>query len=161
MSTVPFRLRLVEDSDEPFLYHLFANTRGQQFQVLPLEPAQLEALLRMQFDAQRLSYRQQYPASEHSLILLDGQPAGRLWINDGAEELWVIDLVIHPAFQRRGLGRAVLEHILARAQSRSVPVGLFVDTVNDPAFRLYRSLGFEFCGEENQMYRQMRRNSIP
>jgi ribosomal protein S18 acetylase RimI-like enzyme len=157
--TAAFQLRLVEDSDEPFLYHLFANTRGLQFQLLPLDAAQLDALVRMQFDAQRMSYRQQYPASEHSLILLDGQPAGRLWINDGADELWVIDLVIHPAFQHRGLGRAVLEHVVARAESRRVPVGLYVDPVNDPALGLYRSLGFEICGNQQQMYVQMRRAS--
>lgn len=103
MSTTAFQLRLVEDSDEPFLYDLFASTKGQQFRLLPLAPAQLDGLVRIQFDAQRVSYRQQYPASEHSIILFEGQPVGRLWLDDGADELWIIDIVIHPQFEGRGI----------------------------------------------------------
>lgn len=154
---IAFQLRLVDDSDEPFLYDLFASTRGQQFALLPLEPAQLQALVRMQFDAQRMSYRQDYPASEHSIVLFESQPVGRLWVNDGADELWVIDLSIHPGFRGRGIGRSVLKQVIARAESRGVPVGLYVDPMNPPALELYRSLGFEVYGDQNQTYVQMRR----
>lgn len=159
MSTVPFQLRPADASDEPFLVELFAATHGQQFALLPLAPAQREMLVRMQFEAQRSGYRQQFPASEHSLILYEDQPAGRIWINEGDQELWIIDLVIHPGFRRRGLGTAVLRHVLDRAESRGVPAGLFVDRFNDPAYALYQRLGFEICSGENQMYVQMRRHS--
>lgn len=159
MNALPLQLRLVEQSDEPFLYDLFANTKGQQFRLLPLEPAQFDALVRMQFDAQRLSYRQNNPASEHFLILFEGRPAGRLWIDDRPDELWIIDLVLHPEFEGRGIGRALVQHVIERAASRAVPVGLYVDLMNQRAFELYRSLGFEVSGDPNQMYVEMRRKS--
>jgi ribosomal protein S18 acetylase RimI-like enzyme len=159
LSTPQYTLRLAEDSDEPFLFELFANTQGQQFRLLPLEPAQLNALVRMQFDAQRMSYRQQYPASEHFIILVEGQPVGRVWRNDGADEVWLVDLAIQPGLRGRGIGRAVLEQLIAHAELRRVPVGLYVDAMNQRAFEFYRRLGFEVVGDQSQMYVQMRRTS--
>ncbi len=54
LTAPPFELRLAEASDEPFLFQLYAHTHGQQFTLLPLPPKELDALLRMQCNAQRI-----------------------------------------------------------------------------------------------------------
>lgn len=126
--------------------------------LLPLDPAQREFLVRMQFDAQRSSYHQEFPASEHSLVMVGGQPAGRLWVDESGEEIRIIDIVLAPEFQGRGIGRALLHQVLAKADGAAKPVRLFVDRANPRAFELYRSLGFEVCGEV-QFYLEMRRAS--
>lgn len=156
MSAVQYTLRLAEASDEPFLYELFAGTQGQQFYLLPLEPAIRDALIRMQFEAQRTSYLQQYPASEHFIILVEEQPAGRLWVNEGAEEINVIDIVLTPSYQGRGIGTELLQQVIAKADAAGKAVRLFVDRTNERAFELYRGLGFEVCGEV-PFYLEMRR----
>jgi ribosomal protein S18 acetylase RimI-like enzyme len=146
----------VEASDEPFLFDLFASTQGQQFYLLPLEPTQRDALVRMQFEAQRTSYRQQYPESEHFIILLDGQPAGRLWVDERGEEISVIDIVLAPRYQGGGIGTEVFEQVIAKADETGRAVRLFVDRMNTRAFELYRRFGFEVCGEHS-FYLEMRR----
>lgn len=148
----------MEPSDEPFLYQLFAATQGQQFYLLPLEPAQRDALIRMQFEAQRGSYRQQYPESEHSIILVDGQPGGRLWVDESGEEMRVIDIVLAPEYQGRGIGKQVLEQVIAKADGAGKALRLFVDRMNARAFDLYRRYGFEVCGEYG-FYLEMRREA--
>jgi ribosomal protein S18 acetylase RimI-like enzyme len=155
-----YTLRLVEPSDEPFLLELFATTQGQQFYLLPLEPPQRDALVRMQFEAQRTSYRQQYPASEHFVILIDQQPAGRLWVDESGEEVRVIDIVLAPGYQGRGLGKQLLQQVIANADTTGRAVRLFVDRMNARAFELYRRFGFEVCGEYT-FYLEMRREPEP
>lgn len=156
LSDARFTLRLAEPSDEPFLFELFASTQGQQFYLLPLEEAQRDALIRMQFEAQRTSYQQQYPGSEHFLILVEEQPAGRFWVNESAEEINVIDIVLLPNYRGRGIGRELLEQVIGKADGAGKAVRLFVDRGNARALDLYRSLGFEVCGEL-AFYLEMRR----
>ena len=146
----------MEASDESFLFQLFTGTQGQQFYLLALEPAQRDALVRMQFEAQRMSYRQQYPDSEHFLILADEQPAGRFWVNEGAEEINVIDIVLTPSYRGRGIGTELLKRVIGKADEAGKAVRLFVDRGNERAFELYRGLGFEVCGD-TPFYLEMRR----
>ena len=66
---------------------------------------------------------------------------GRL-LGDGGWYFMVADMATLPAHQGRGLGRAVLENLLARVKSE-VPAGAYVTLMADEAGRpLYRKLGF-------------------
>jgi GNAT superfamily N-acetyltransferase len=42
----------------------------------------------------------------HEIVLADGVPCGYVCIEDRAQDLHVREIVIHPAFQRRGIGRS-------------------------------------------------------
>jgi len=56
---------------------------------------------------------------------------------------WVAIVAVVPAWQGRGLGRALLERAIARgAAAGEARIGLTV-TEGNPAERLYRALGFE------------------
>jgi ribosomal protein S18 acetylase RimI-like enzyme len=151
-----FTLRPVSGADEEFLYRLYEATHGQQFTVLPLAPAPLEALVRMQFNAQRSGYRQQYPASEDSLILIGGEPAGRLWLDDSSSvSSHVLDVAVLPEHQGRGLGGAVLRYVIERASRAGKAVTLQVARMNVRALEFYRRLGFTATGED-EVYLEMK-----
>ena len=58
-------LRSARPDDEDFLFELFRQTMGDELAMLG------DAILRMQFKAQLLTYSAQFPAAEHQIIMLD------------------------------------------------------------------------------------------
>lgn len=66
---------------------------------------------------------------------------GRL-LGDGGWYFHVIDMAVLPEHQRRGLGDAVLRHLLDEVRSRA-PAGAYVNLLADPPGRkLYARHGF-------------------
>lgn len=149
-------LRPANAVDDPFLYRVFAATHGQQFALLPLEPTQREALVRMQFDAQRSGYAAQHPAAEDFIVLADTEAVGRLWLDGSSPgQLHILDLAILPEHQRRGAGMTVLRRAMDQAAAAGKAVTLNVARMNLRAIEFYRSLGFEFTGGD-EVYLAMR-----
>ncbi len=63
-------------------------------------------------------------------------------IGDGGWYFHVVDMAVLPGHQRRGLGAAVLDHLLAEI-GRRAPAGAWVNLLADPpGRRLYASRGF-------------------
>jgi len=141
-------------SDGGFLYRLFEITRGQQFAQIPLDPTQREALVRMQFGAQQTGYRDQYPESQDYIVMTGDRPAGRLWLNESAGEIAIVDISILPEYQGRGLGTAVLGRTINDAKLAAKTIRLRVDRMNFRAARLYRLLGFEVVSSDD-MFEEM------
>jgi len=71
-------------------------------------------------------------------------------VGDGGLFLFVVDIAVAPAWQRRGLGRrimqALMEQVHARAQPRTM-VGLIADGT---AHRLYEQFGFKLTAPAAQ-----------
>ncbi|WP_422734286.1 GNAT family N-acetyltransferase [Micromonospora sp. WMMD558] len=67
------------------------------------------------------------------------------WTEDDAT-VDIDRLVVDPAAHRRGVGRALVGAVLARAGARRVVVA--TGRANQPARRLYESLGFTAIGDE-------------
>lgn len=71
-----------------------------------------------------------------------------------ASECHLLNICIHPQYQRRGLGRRLVIHLLEVARRREVRMALLeVRQSHQHAYRLYTSLGFDEVG--------MRRNYYP
>jgi ribosomal protein S18 acetylase RimI-like enzyme len=86
------------------------------------------------------------------LVVADGQPAGVVLLTDLPEgPAWDLSYVgIVPEQRRRGLGRCATGRVLHAAHSAGVAaVLLAVDMRNEPARRLYRSLGFVETAERD------------
>ena len=76
----------------------------------------------------------------------------------GEEELLLI--AVDPAHRGRGLGARLLERCAADARARGAERLFLEMRSNNPAQRLYRSLGFEPIGKRLQYYRQPNGNRL-
>jgi ribosomal protein S18 acetylase RimI-like enzyme len=147
MRPPPVTLRPVEAGDEEFLYGVYASTRTEELAPVPWTEAQKEAFLRMQFRAQSVDYRSNYPDAEFLVILVDGAPAGRLYVHRRDDELRIVDIALLPAHRGAGIGGALLRRLLDEAAAAGKPVRIHVERFN-PALRLYERLGFRSTGDD-------------
>lgn len=140
-------LRPIAPGDLPFLYRVYASTRQQELAVVDWDDAQKDAFLRMQFDAQHTYYQQHFTSANFDLILLDGQPIGRLYLDRRADEIRIVDIALLPEYRGRGIGSALMQEILDRAAQAGLPVRIHVERFN-PALHLYHRLGFAQIGDQ-------------
>ena len=65
------------------------------------------------------------------------------FMSTGAGEAHILNLCVHPLYQRQGYGRQILEHLLAIARKKAVDsVFLEVRCSNSAALNLYLKMGF-------------------
>ena len=136
-----FLLRPETDADIPFLMHLYASTREAELAPLPWSSEQKQAFLASQFQAQRHHYRTRIVGCGFEVMVHNGRPAGRLYLNAGPTRLHIVDIALLPEWRGRGIGTAILTALQATADADGKGVGIFVEKFN-PALRLYRRLGF-------------------
>lgn len=141
-------LRPVTDEDRPFLLELYAGTREQELSVVDWTPEQKFAFCAMQYQAQDVFYRENYPGAELSVILADGERAGRLYIHRRPKEIRLMDIAIAASHRNRGIGTMYLNRLIAQATEAGLPLTIHVEQMN-PALRLYERLGFKKVGENN------------
>jgi GNAT superfamily N-acetyltransferase len=135
--------------DEAFLRQLYASVRADEMALVPWPDGQKTAFLHMQFDLQRKQYRACYPRAEFSIILVEGNLAGRWYLDRGNQGFLLIDMGLMPGYRSQGVGTRLLKALLAEAGAQAKPVQLHVESVNHRAMNLYRRLGFspvEPCG---------------
>jgi ribosomal protein S18 acetylase RimI-like enzyme len=140
-------LRPVEAGDEEFLYRVYASTRAEELAAVPWDDDAKEAFLRMQFAAQDRWYHEQMPDASYDLVLVDGERAGRLYVERRPDELLIIDIALLPEQRRRGLGTSLLGDVLAEADATGRRATIHVERFN-PARRLYERLGFAGVAEQ-------------
>lgn len=139
-------LRPITPEDAPFLYRVYASTREEELAVVDWTPDQKAAFLQMQFDAQHAYYQQHYAGAAFQLVLVGGEPAGRLYLARWPEELRIVDISLLPAYRGAGIGTRLIREILAGAAASGKVVRIHVEQYN-PARRLYERLGFAPVGE--------------
>ena len=135
-------LRTVRAADEPFLRDVYSSTRAEELAQVPWDDQQKAAFLRMQFDAQDRYYREVYPNGAFDVILIEGEPAGRLYVNRGPDEVRIIDIAMLPAYRNRRIGTHLIGALQAEAALARKPLRIHVERFN-PAMRLYERLGFQ------------------
>lgn len=134
-------LRPAAADDEPLLRRVYASARADELAPVPWPEEAKTAFLDQQFDAQDVHYHTYYPDASFEVIVVDGEPAGRLYVHRSANELRVMDIALLPQFRGRGVGTGLLRDLLAEAFAAGRRVGLHVEKSN-PALRLYQRLGF-------------------
>lgn len=129
-------------ADAAFLLRVYAGTRAEELSVVEWPAGQLDAFLRQQFDAQDAYWAQQRPATERSVIVVDGQDAGRLYVDrSGADEIRVVDIALLPEHREHGVGERLLCDLLDEGDRSDRPVTIHVERGNR-ARALYQRLGF-------------------
>jgi len=135
--------RTAAETDEPFLRDLYASTRPE---VADWPDELRAAFLAQQFEAQRTGWGATFPASRHDLLLLDGRPIGRVWVDWSATECLIVDLALLPEYRRQGIGTQVVEELLAQTDRAGVPARAHVERMNTPSFAFWTRLGFQEIG---------------
>ena len=143
------RLRPVGPDDEEFLCRVYASTRAAEVAAWGWNEAQQDAFLKMQFNAQQRAYQWQFPEAEHSIILLDGEQAGRMIVVRTNQELRLTDIALLPEYRNAGAGTFLVKELQAQAGAARLPVRLRVLKSNVAARRLYERLNFSLTGESD------------
>ena len=146
-------LRSITPEDQDFLRRVYASTRADEMAMAPWSEEEKEEFLRFQFDAQHKYYQEQFPRAAFDLVLLDGEPIGRLYVDRREDEIRLIDIALLPEHRGCGLGGAIMEEILAEGAAAGKLVRIHVEH-NNPAMRLYLRLGFRKI-EEQGIYHLM------
>jgi GNAT superfamily N-acetyltransferase len=135
------QLRAVSAEDETFLQAVYDSSRADELARVPWSDAQREAFVRMQFTAQQNHYREHFPDATHDLVLVDGHPAGRLYVDRRASEIRILDITLLTAYRARGIGSALINTLIEEAARTGKSVSIFVENYN-PSKHLFERMGF-------------------
>jgi len=144
-------LRSETEEDIPFLLAVYASTRADEMAMVPWTAEQKDAFVLSQFGFQRTHYLQHYQGSTFDIIMVDGEPAGRLYVHRGPGEFRIVDIAIMPEFRGRGVGGFLLTQVMEEAREADKVVSIHVER-NNPARHLYDRLGFQLIGEQGPVY---------
>lgn len=129
-----------EDAD--FLFEVYASSRVEEMSLWGWTNEQQAQFLRMQHEAQQRFYQQQYPDLQYHIIWDDGKKTGRVAIGRMEEELVLVDIILLPEFQNRGLGSTILQQLKREAMDNDMSIRLSVLT-NSRAQQFYERFGFQ------------------
>ena len=138
--------RPIRDDDREFLYRVYASTREEELAQTPWNDDEKQQFLQMQFTAQHTHYQKYHGDSQFDLILLDGEPIGRLYVQRGDDEIRIVDIALLTEQRGTGIGGGIMQDLLAEAAAADKPVRIHVEQ-NNPALHLYERLGFRKTGD--------------
>lgn len=139
---VSVSLRSVTDADREFLIAVYGSTREKELNQVAWEEGQKEAFVRWQFERQDEEYRQRFPTARYDVVLVDGAPAGRLWVGQDDKQIRLLDIALLTEFQNRGVGTYLIRRLMAEATQSNKVLRHMVFVLNDNAHRFYERLGF-------------------
>ena len=141
-SPASISLRPVTPEDREFLVGVYYGTRARELAQVEWDEGQKEAFVRWQFERQDEEYRQRYPNARYSVVLVDGVPAGRIWVGEDEKQIRLLDIAILEQFQNRGVGTHLLRQLMVEATAAKKVLRHMVFVLNDNAHRFYERLGF-------------------
>lgn len=147
--------RPATEGDATFLADLYTSCRGQEVRSYGWDDSTVSVFLSSQHQARERWFAQVHPDADHLVLLADGllaadggragSPVGRLLVDRSADLTHLVDVAVHPGWQRRGIGTAALRALLG--ERPGVPVRLTVRRDN-PARLLYDRLGFRVTADD-------------
>ena len=141
-NSVNVSLRPVTDADQEFLVGVYASTRAAELAQVEWDEGQKDAFIRWQFAMQKQEYDTRYPNARYEVILVDDQPAGRIWVGTDDTQIRLLDIALLTEFQNRGVGAYLLRQLIDEARRAQKPLRHMVFMLNDNAHRFYERLGF-------------------
>jgi ribosomal protein S18 acetylase RimI-like enzyme len=134
--TSDLSLRSATEDDIPLLLELWRDTMSPSFLALGILPAVEQPLHRilMRFECAEM-------------VILEDIPIGLFKVARDGGDWKLIQVLLSPAVQGRGIGTHLIANLIAEANSSSASLSLSVLKGN-PALKLYLRFGFVIEGEE-------------
>jgi ribosomal protein S18 acetylase RimI-like enzyme len=146
-------LRTVLPGDQQLLREIYASTRDAEMAVVPWDEATKRQFLDMQWRAQTRHFDTHNPAADYSIILRDGEPIGRLYVDRSAAHIQLLDIALLPSHRAQGIGTLLLNELMDEARRERRALRCHVEVFNR-AWRLYERLGFRPIAEAG-MYMEL------
>lgn len=140
-TTRTLALQPVTAGDRPYLLALYGESRSAELALTGWPDDQRRDFVELQFTAQDTDYRSRYPGASFDLVLLDGVPVGRLYVDRRPTTLHVLDILVAADRRRTGIGTTLLRSLMDEATATGRQVSLYVEALN-PARAWYERLGF-------------------
>jgi ribosomal protein S18 acetylase RimI-like enzyme len=153
-------LQHIQQEDHGILKEIYGSTREEELkQVIQWSVEEKQSFIHQQFMAQHDFYQKNYAEAGFYLIIKNKIVIGRLYIHENHQEnvIRIIDISILPNWQNQGIGKSILEDILAKGTLIKKNVSIHVEAFN-PAKHLYERLGFKKISETNGVYHLMEWN---
>lgn len=135
-------LRAIQPGDEAWLHAIFSCTRDAERQLLAWPHEAWQAFVAQQSAWQQAQYQAQCQNPAFDLVLFHGQVAGRLYVDRRRDEIRVVDIALLPAFRGQGIGRRLLQALVAESDACGQPLALQVARHN-PILAYYQRLGMQ------------------
>lgn len=155
-------LRPAAPEDMALLAVIYASTRADEMALVThWTEEQKQAFVAQQFLAQHSYYQQVYPDAQYSIILSEGIPAGRIYIEREviSNNIRVIDITLLPDFRGQGIGQYLFNQLQAEARQAGKILSIHVEQHNR-ARHLYERLGFNVIQETHGIYLLMEWNPL-
>jgi len=145
------RLRRATQEDDRFLVEVYGSTREDELSLTDWNANQRAAFVEMQFRAQQSHYREYYPEGEQYVVLAGDTAIGRLYVAEIEKEVRILDITVLPKHRGAGVGRRVIEAVLAEGTAIGKPVRIYVESYNR-SLGLFQRLGFSKVDENEHSY---------
>jgi ribosomal protein S18 acetylase RimI-like enzyme len=132
----PWTLRPATPSDRDFLFDL--NRAAFRTYV--------DATWGWDEDEQAAFFDARFDPERRQIVRSQGEDVGELVVEERPHEIYLARIALLPEWQGRGIGRSIVQSLLARAAASGKTVVLEVLHANPRAARLYEELGFEPTG---------------
>jgi GNAT superfamily N-acetyltransferase len=140
-------LRPTTKADRNFLLEVYEASRAFELQFVDWDDKTKRVFIEHQFDAQDAHYREHYADATFDVVLVDGCPAGRLYLYRGEKQIAIMDLTLLPEFRGRSIGGKLISRILEDARSSGRSVRVFLENFN-PYKPVFIKFGFEIVEDD-------------
>ena len=133
--------RPVTPDDEELLLRIYKSSRGDDLRGLGWDEDRISEFLGMQYEAQQHFHESEYKRANDEIILLAGEPAGRLIVERRESEIRCIDVALLPERRNSGIGAFLIRKLQDEAKRESKPLRLQVIRFSR-AVNLFERSGF-------------------
>lgn len=128
--------------------------------IVPMNLSHVEAIAEIEklcfsdpWSVRSIAYELESPWSRWLVALEGEQVAGYVGSQLVPPEADVMNLAVHPNWRGQGIGRALMEAMLAQLRSEGIEeLALEVRESNNVAISLYTALGFTLAGKRQRYY---------